>query len=85
MRTHRPQALPLIIMDAFEQAATMLEAIKAELEFNPRLAMDFPRAPARAASGRSAPSLRRTMPRSRSSAPASGCVVFDTARIVLTW
>lgn len=29
-------------MDAFEQAATMLEAIKAELEFNPRLAMDFP-------------------------------------------
>ncbi|MFG8243731.1 hypothetical protein ACEOQ4_33345, partial [Pseudomonas aeruginosa] len=33
---------PLIIMDAFEQAATMLEAIKAELEFNPRLAMDFP-------------------------------------------
>lgn len=35
---------PLIIMDAFEQAATMLEAIKAELEFNPRLAMDFPKA-----------------------------------------
>ncbi|MGI0451531.1 phage terminase large subunit [Pseudomonas aeruginosa] len=33
---------PLIIMDAFEQAATMLEAIKAELEFNPRLATDFP-------------------------------------------
>ncbi len=33
---------PLIIMDAFEQAATMLEAIKAELEFNPRLLMDFP-------------------------------------------
>lgn len=35
---------PLIIMDAFEQAATMLEAIKAELEFNPRLAMDYPKA-----------------------------------------
>jgi predicted phage terminase large subunit-like protein len=35
---------PLIIMDAFEQAATMLEAIKAELEFNPRLLMDFPEA-----------------------------------------
>lgn len=32
---------PLIIMDAFDQAATMLEAVKAELEFNPRLAMDF--------------------------------------------
>lgn len=31
-----------IIMDAFDQAATMLEAIKAELEANPRLAMDFP-------------------------------------------
>ncbi len=30
-----------IIMDAFEQAAMMLEAIKAELEFNPRLSMDF--------------------------------------------
>lgn len=33
---------PVIIMDAFDQAATMLEAIKAELEINPRLAMDFP-------------------------------------------
>jgi predicted phage terminase large subunit-like protein len=32
----------LIIMDALDQAATMLEAIKAELEFNPRLQMDFP-------------------------------------------
>ncbi len=35
---------PVIIMDAFEQAAVMLEAIKAELESNPRLAMDFPEA-----------------------------------------
>ncbi|MBF0401312.1 MAG: phage terminase large subunit [Magnetococcales bacterium] len=34
----------LIIMDAYEQAATMLETIKAELEENPRLAMDFPKA-----------------------------------------
>jgi predicted phage terminase large subunit-like protein len=33
-----------IIMDAFDQAATMLEAIKAELEANPRLALDFPEA-----------------------------------------
>lgn len=33
---------PIIIMDAFEQAAEMLEAIKAELEANPRLASDFP-------------------------------------------
>lgn len=33
---------PIIGMDAFDQAAIMLEAIKAELEFNPRLAMDFP-------------------------------------------
>jgi len=32
---------PVIIMDAFEQAAVMLEAIKAELESNPRLRMDF--------------------------------------------
>jgi predicted phage terminase large subunit-like protein len=35
---------PLIIMDAMDQAVTMLEAIKAELAFNPRLAMDFPEA-----------------------------------------
>jgi predicted phage terminase large subunit-like protein len=33
---------PVIIMDAFEQAAEMLEAIKAELEANPRLQSDFP-------------------------------------------
>ncbi len=35
---------PVIIMDAFEQAAEMLEAIKAELEANPRLQGDFPEA-----------------------------------------
>lgn len=52
--THISQAFPLwcivthrkhficLIMDAFEQAAIMIEAIKAELEFNPRLAYDFP-------------------------------------------
>lgn len=34
----------MIAMDAFDQAAIMLEAIKAELEFNPRLLMDFPEA-----------------------------------------
>lgn len=51
--THISQAFPLwcivtgqkhficLIMDAFEQAAIMVEAIKAELEFNPRLAYDF--------------------------------------------
>lgn len=33
---------PVIIMDALDQALPMLEAIKAELEFNPRLLMDFP-------------------------------------------
>lgn len=33
----------VIIMDAMDQAATMLEAIKAELAFNPRLAMDYPK------------------------------------------
>lgn len=32
----------LILMDAFDQAATMVEAIKAELEVNPRLKLDFP-------------------------------------------
>lgn len=32
----------MIGMDAFDQAAIMLEAIKAEMEGNPRLAMDFP-------------------------------------------
>ncbi|MFZ5483498.1 MAG: phage terminase large subunit [Pseudomonadota bacterium] len=35
---------PMIGMDAFDQAAIMLEAIKAELAFNPRLSMDFPEA-----------------------------------------
>lgn len=33
---------PVIVMDAFEQAATMLEAVKAELEANARLRMDYP-------------------------------------------
>lgn len=32
----------IIVMDAYEQAALMLEAIKVELENNPRLAHDFP-------------------------------------------
>ena len=35
---------PMVGMDAFGQAAIMLEAIKAELEANPRLLMDFPEA-----------------------------------------
>lgn len=35
---------PVIVMDSIDQAYPMLEAIKAELEFNPRLAMDFPAA-----------------------------------------
>lgn len=38
---------PLIVMDAIEQAWPMLEAIKAELEFNPRLVLDFPEATGR--------------------------------------
>jgi len=33
---------PVIVMDSIDQAYPMLEAIKAELEFNPRLAMDYP-------------------------------------------
>ena len=32
----------MIIADALEQAAIFLEAVKAELDGNPRLAMDFP-------------------------------------------
>jgi len=35
---------PVIIMDSIDQAYPMLEAIKAELEFNPRLIMDYPEA-----------------------------------------
>ncbi len=35
---------PLIVMDALDQALPMLEAIKAELMFNPRLMLDFPEA-----------------------------------------
>ncbi len=34
----------VIVMDSIDQAYPMLEAIKAELAFNPRLAMDFPKA-----------------------------------------
>lgn len=37
----------LIIADALEQAAMLLEAVKAELDSNPRLAMDFPNASGR--------------------------------------
>ncbi len=33
---------PVIVMDSIDQAYPMLEAIKAELEYNPRLMMDFP-------------------------------------------
>ena len=33
---------PCIVMDTFEQAALSIEALKAELEINPRLAQDFP-------------------------------------------
>ena len=41
--TGRKRFIP-IIMDALDQALPMLEAIKAELAHNPRLAMDFPKA-----------------------------------------
>lgn len=41
--TGRKHFVP-IVMDSFDQAATMLEAVKVELESNPRLAMDFPEA-----------------------------------------
>ena len=41
--TGRKRFIP-IIMDALDQAIPMLEAIKAELAHNPRLAMDFPQA-----------------------------------------
>lgn len=39
--TERKHFIP-IVMDAFDQAATMLEAIKIELEDNPRLKLDYP-------------------------------------------
>lgn len=39
--TKRKRYIP-IVMDALDQAATMLEAVKVELESNPRLQMDFP-------------------------------------------
>ena len=41
--TGRKHFMP-IVMDSFDQAAAMLEAIKVELESNPRLAMDYPQA-----------------------------------------
>lgn len=33
---------PLLVMDSLDQSLPMLEAIKTELEFNPRLQLDFP-------------------------------------------
>lgn len=44
--TGRKHFIP-IVMDAWDQAATMLEAVKVELSENPRLAMDFPEATGR--------------------------------------
>jgi predicted phage terminase large subunit-like protein len=41
--TERKHFMP-IVMDSFDQSATMLEAVKVELESNPRLQMDFPKA-----------------------------------------
>lgn len=41
--TNRSHIIP-IVMDTSEQAQTMLADIKAELEFNPRLRSDFPKA-----------------------------------------
>lgn len=41
--TGRKKFMP-IVMDSLGQAATMLEAVKVELDSNPRLAMDFPEA-----------------------------------------
>ena len=41
--TGRKHIIPLV-MDRFDQAGTLLEAVKVELESNPRLAMDFPAA-----------------------------------------
>jgi hypothetical protein len=38
----RKRRYPIILSDAIEVAAMMLEGIKAELEANPRLAFDFP-------------------------------------------
>jgi len=40
----RKRHYAIVCMDAYEQAAETLESIKAELEVNPRLAMDFPQA-----------------------------------------
>lgn len=44
--TGRKHFIP-IVMDAWDQAASMLEAVKTELSDNPRLAMDFPEATGR--------------------------------------
>ena len=38
----RARRFILVIMDAYDQAAVMVEAIKTELTCNPRLALDFP-------------------------------------------
>jgi hypothetical protein len=53
-------------MDALDQALPMLEAIKAELEFNPRLLIDFPEATGYVVYGKSVSSLPGTILRLKS-------------------
>lgn len=75
----------VIVMDALDQALPMLEAIKAELDSNPRLQQDFPKPADRAGSGNSGSSSPPTTSRSKSSAVASGCAACGMARTGPAW
>ncbi|MFA9948727.1 hypothetical protein [Dentiradicibacter hellwigii] len=76
---------PVIVMDSIDQAYPMLEAIKAELEFNPRLMMDFPDATGRGSIWNAGTIItRRQCQGAGVWARAKKCAVCATARIVPT-
>lgn len=70
----------LIIADALEQAASLLGAVKDELEFNEALKRDFPERRAKGTSGTRERWSRRGTSKSRRSARASACAGCGTGR-----
>lgn len=75
---------PVIIMDSIDRAYPMLEAIKAELQFNPRLLMDFPEATGGGRVWQAGTILTRNDIKVQVAGSGKSCVVFAMARIVLT-
>ncbi len=75
---------PVIIMDSIDRAYPMLEAIKAELQFNPRLLMDFPEATGGGRVWQAGTILTRNDIKVQVAGSGKSCVVCAMARIVLT-